>query len=123
MLDDIVGSSALSSVLVPSSVPSALPAVTFSSLPALESLHAALAKSKEAAAASPAADGVSPAALDIQKAIESALSAVKLSETGLDAKTVASLESCLSTVLSSGGLPAGYACLTKVSFLQCCASH
>jgi len=53
------------------------------------------------------------AALDIKKAIDSALAAANLTQSSLSASTYASLEACLSTVLSSGGLPEGYSCLTE----------
>ncbi|GAA5959546.1 hypothetical protein JCM3765_002366 [Sporobolomyces pararoseus] len=53
------------------------------------------------------------AALDIKKAIDSALAAANLTQSSLSASTYASLEACLSTVLTSGGLPEGYSCLTE----------
>ncbi|GAA5853392.1 hypothetical protein JCM5353_009036 [Sporobolomyces roseus] len=52
-------------------------------------------------------------ALDIKKAIDSALAAANLTQSSLSASTYASLEACLSTVLTSGGLPQGYSCLTE----------
>ncbi|GAA6006298.1 hypothetical protein JCM11491_002100 [Sporobolomyces phaffii] len=53
------------------------------------------------------------AALDIKKALDAALAAANLTQSSLSASTYASLESCLTTVLSSGGLPEGYSCLTE----------
>ncbi|GAA5852696.1 hypothetical protein JCM3766R1_006307 [Sporobolomyces carnicolor] len=53
------------------------------------------------------------AALDIKKAIEQALAAANLTQSALSQSTYASLEACLSTVLTSGGLPDGYSCLTE----------
>ncbi|BGP50430.1 hypothetical protein JCM10450v2_006349 [Rhodotorula kratochvilovae] len=53
------------------------------------------------------------ASLDIQKALQEAFAAANLSQSNLDAETTAALEQCLSTVLASGGLPDGYACLTS----------
>ncbi|GAA5965386.1 hypothetical protein JCM21900_004779 [Sporobolomyces salmonicolor] len=53
------------------------------------------------------------ASLDIQKAIDEAFAAANLSQNGLDSSTTEALEACLTTVLASGGLPDGYACLTS----------
>ncbi|GAA5827528.1 hypothetical protein JCM3770_005989 [Rhodotorula araucariae] len=53
------------------------------------------------------------ASLDIQKALQEAFAAANLSQSNLDEATTAALEQCLSTVLASGGLPEGYACLTS----------
>ncbi|GAA6029137.1 hypothetical protein JCM8097_001617 [Rhodosporidiobolus ruineniae] len=53
------------------------------------------------------------ASLDIQKALQEAFAAANLSQSGLDAATTASLEACLATVMSSGGMPDGYSCLTQ----------
>ncbi|KAK4703416.1 hypothetical protein P7C70_g2795, partial [Phenoliferia sp. Uapishka_3] len=53
------------------------------------------------------------AALDIKAAIDSAFAAVNLTESDLKNTTVQALEACLTTVLASGGLPSGYACLTS----------
>lgn len=53
------------------------------------------------------------AALDIKKALDSALAAANLTQSDLSSSTYASLQACLTTVLSSGGLPEGYSCLTE----------
>ncbi|GAA5899613.1 hypothetical protein JCM5296_006958 [Sporobolomyces johnsonii] len=53
------------------------------------------------------------ASLDIQKAIDEAFAAANLSQSSLDNSTTQALEACLMTVLASGGLPEGYACLTS----------
>lgn len=55
----------------------------------------------------------SAAALNIQKALQSAFAAANLSQTDLSAETTASLQACLTTVLASGGMPEGYSCLTS----------
>lgn len=55
----------------------------------------------------------SAAALNIQKALESAFAAANLSQSDLDASTTASLQACLTTVLAAGGMPDGYSCLTS----------
>lgn len=53
------------------------------------------------------------AALNIQSAVQSALAAAGLSQSTLDAATTSALEACLTTVVSLGGMPANYTCLTS----------
>ncbi|BGP34105.1 hypothetical protein JCM10296v2_005920 [Rhodotorula toruloides] len=53
------------------------------------------------------------ASLDIKKALEEAFAAANLSQSDLGNSTTQALEACLAEVLSSGGLPAGYSCLTQ----------
>lgn len=53
------------------------------------------------------------AALSIQSAVQSALAAANLSQSSLNADTTSALEACLTTVVSLGGMPSGYACLTS----------
>lgn len=84
--------------------------LTVSATPAVVTVHVTDVVTSTVSATSAA----SAAALDVQAAINDAFAAVKLSESGLDNTTVAALEACLSTVLASGGLPAGYTCLTSV---------
>lgn len=50
---------------------------------------------------------------DIQNSINDAIASVNLSETGLDAAAQAELQSCLTSVLENGGLPAGYSCISQ----------
>ena len=53
------------------------------------------------------------AALNIQKALQSAFAAANVSQSDLSAETMKSLEKCLTTVMAAGGLPEGYTCLTS----------
>ncbi len=53
------------------------------------------------------------AALNIQSAVQAALAAANLSQSALDADTTSALEACLTTVVSLGGMPTGYSCLTS----------
>ena len=53
------------------------------------------------------------ASLNIKAAIDDALAAVDLSQSGLTSEMTAALETCLSTVLATGGMPAGYTCITS----------
>lgn len=50
---------------------------------------------------------------NIQEAIDSAIAAVNLSMTGLDAATQNELQTCLRQVLENGGLPEGYSCISQ----------
>lgn len=54
------------------------------------------------------------AALDsIEDAIRDAIKSVTASKSGLDATAQAELEKCLSAVLTNGGLPEGYSCISQ----------
>lgn len=53
------------------------------------------------------------ASLDIKKALDEAFAAANLSQSDLGNTTTQALEACLAEVLSSGGLPNGYSCLTQ----------
>jgi hypothetical protein len=54
----------------------------------------------------------STAIINIRKAIQDALNAAELAEGNLDASTKAQLSTCLNAILSNGGLPANYSCIT-----------
>jgi len=53
------------------------------------------------------------AAINVASAVKSALAAANLSQSTLDSATTSALEACLTTVVSLGGMPANYTCLTS----------
>ena len=58
------------------------------------------------------------AVLDIKQSIEDALNAVAAAEKGMNKATKAELQACLSAIMSGGGLPSGYSCITQSGSTQ-----
>jgi len=58
------------------------------------------------------------AVLDIKQSIDDALNAVALAEKNMNAATKAELKACLSAIMSGGGLPSGYSCITQSGSTQ-----